>query len=116
MEHSIYTLGNITLPVPIHPYNLLYFVAALMIVMGLTKVLPEITVLPVVIRYLGIPYGITVFLRKKKLDGKNPIKYFKAYIIYLIETGMYFEHFKGHSDKVNTYKIDGFCSIQYHRH
>lgn len=116
LEHSIYSLGNVILPVPIHPYNLLYFALSLAVVMMLCNVLPMLNLFPLIFRYIGFPYAITVFLRKKKLDGKSPIKYFIAYLKYqLMERGRYFERFKGFPDRAVTCKLEWICSMRYHR-
>lgn len=116
IEHRIYSIGNINLPVPVQPYNALYFVLSCGFVVALCRLLPIISLLPGVIRYFVFPYAITVFLRKKKLDGKNPIKYFIAYIKYqLFERGRYFEHFKSFSDRATTYQLKWICSVKYHK-
>lgn len=116
LEHSIYSLGNINLPVPVHPYNLLYFAGALAFVMLLCKIFPLLCLLPVILRYLALPYGITIFLRKKKLDGKSPVKYLLAYIKYeFFERGRYFERFNGFSDRTEVYPMEWICSTKYHK-
>lgn len=116
LEHSIYSLGNINLPVPIHPYDLLYFVGTLVFIVLLCKVIPVLSLFPVIIRYILTPYGLTTFLRKKKLDGKNPLKYFIAYAkYYLFEKGQYFERFRRFTDRVDLERLSWICSVKYHR-
>lgn len=116
MEHSIYTLGNVNLPVPIHPNNAIYFIGSFFFLMLIGKILPVINLLPVIVRYVIIPYALTFFLRKKKLDGKNPIRYFVGYIRYqLYENGKYFERFKVYSDYANIEKMNWICSVRYHK-
>lgn len=95
IEHKIYSFQNITLPVPINPVDLLYFCSSAFFVFIVGKIIPPITVVPVVLRLLALPYGITKFLTKKKLDGKNPIKFFIGYIYFVfIEKNSYIEKFK----------------------
>lgn len=116
IEHSIYSVGNINLPVPVQPSNLLYFCGTFAIMALLCKLFPVLYSLPFVLRVFAIPYGITVFLRKKKLDGKNPIKYLIAWIKYeLFENGKYFERFEGFSDRSEQKQINWLCSMKYHR-
>lgn len=116
LEHSIYSIGNVNLPIPVHPYDVLYFVIALVLVTMLGRFLQAFNLLPGIIRYFIFPYLISVFLRKKKLDGKSPIKYFIAYIKYqLCEQGRYFEHFKSFPDRATTYQLKWICSAKYHK-
>ncbi len=83
VKKKIYTFYNIVLPVPIDPVELLYFLIGVAFVWIIGLFIPVIASMPLVIRILAIPYGITSFLTKKKLDGKNPVKYAMDGIQYL---------------------------------
>lgn len=111
-EKKIYSISNIPLPMPVNPYDLLYFVgfALLMVVLG--KIIPAITAIPVVLRFVAFPYIITTYLMKKKVDGKNPIKYFAGCIRYFfMERGSYLQTFKRHPDRKEKLSIKWNCSM-----
>ena len=70
VEKKIYSLGNIHLPVPIKPMELLYYAAVLGIVLLLDSMIPVLQPVPWIIKYLIVPFFIVKFLLKKKFDGK----------------------------------------------
>ena len=83
VEKRIYAIQNLVLPVPIDPWQLLYFGitwAAINLTFG---ALPGFSSIPVVIRSILIPYLISKFLLTKKLDGKNPIRYMIGIVMFL---------------------------------
>lgn len=112
VEKKIYSFGNIVLPAPINPYDLLYFFVFAVGVAVLGKLIPVITAVPIIIRFCVIPYFAARFVQKKKLDGKNPIKYFFGYLKYtFLDKGTYIEHFNKNLDKKEKeIKIDWICS------
>lgn len=112
VEKKIYAFGNIVLPVPIRPYDLLYFILFLFTMIFLSNIFTIITNIPIMIRLGLIPYFLARFVQKKKLDGKNPIKYFFGYLKYIfLDKGTYIEHFKKNPDKKEQkIKIDWVCS------
>ena len=95
VEKRIYAIQNLVLPVPIDPWQLLYFGitwAAINLTFG---ALPGFSSIPVVIRSILIPYLISKFLLTKKLDGKNPIRYMIGIVMFLFcEQDKALEHFK----------------------
>lgn len=111
VEKKIYSISNIPLPRPINPFDLLSFVGAALFMLILGFIIPVTAKLPEVIRFIGIPYGITNYLMKKKLDGKNPIKYFIGCIRYLLTMkGNYLQAFKNHADKKEKLTMSWNCS------
>lgn len=111
VEKKIYSISNIPLPRPINPFDLLGFIgtALFMLIMGL--IIPVTANIPAVIRFIGIPYGITNYLMKKKLDGKNPIKYFAGCIRYWITTkGNFIQAFRNHQEKKENVTLTWNCS------
>lgn len=115
-EKKVYALGNIILPVPVAIYDALYFVITLLVMLAIGNIIPITEHIPFVFR-IAIPIGITKFLRKKKLDGKNPIKYLWSYLIYiLIDKYSYIERFNLHPvRKKEEYKINWNCSYAYEK-
>ena len=95
VEKRIYAIQNLVLPVPIDPWQLLYFGitwAAINLTFG---ALPGFSSIPVFIRSILIPYLISKFLLTKKLDGKNPIRYMIGIVMFLFcEQDKALEHFK----------------------
>lgn len=92
VEKRIYAIQNLVLPVPIDPWQLLYFGitwAAINLTFG---ALPGFSSIPVVIRSILIPYLISKFLLTKKLDGKNPIRCIVMFLF--CEQDQALEHFK----------------------
>ncbi len=100
VEKKIYTISNISLPRPINPFDLLAFSGVVLFMLFLGRVLPFIASIPTVIRYIAIPYMVASYLTKKKLDGKNPIKYFTGCMVYfLLLKGTYIQQFKKYPEK-----------------
>ncbi len=94
VEKKIYAISRFSLPRPISPYDLLAFAGVVLCMMLFSKLIPLLAVMPVIIRYIGIPYAIVAYLTKKKLDGKNPLKYFSGCILYFFTVrGTYLQLF-----------------------
>lgn len=112
VKKKIYSIQNFVLPVPIDPFQILYFSCAFIFIVILGNILPFIKLIPTVIRCIAIPYGITTFLMKKKLDGKNPIKFFIGLMVYVfVERNSYYERFKRGIRKRNSnMKLNWNCS------
>lgn len=92
LDNKIYSFMNYKLPAALDLRQILYFSVVLLVMLGLSK-FPPIARLPWVLRFLVAPYAIGNFLLKKKLDGKNPIRYFLGWVRYLTQRGQYLEHF-----------------------
>lgn len=111
-EKKIYNIMNWNLPSPINPYDLATFIGILMAELMAGNVLPFIGRMPFVLKYLVIPYLGTYILRRKKLDGKNPISYFfGALWYYLFTAGTYVEGWKRRRDKTKKIKLDWYYSV-----
>lgn len=111
VEKKIYALFNLVLPAPLNPYLILIFILLLGIIMLLERSLPFLTGIPVVIRYLVLPFGGARYLMKKKLDGKNPLKYLLGLLFYLLfEKGRYVEKFKLYPKRHENILIEWTCS------
>lgn len=110
-QKKIYAIQNFVLPVPIDPWQLLYFGGTWFVCSIIFGIIPGFHHIPVIIRSMMIPYFISKFLMTKKLDGKNPLRYAWGMIIHLFrERGKRIERFKMqplHSGKI---KINWNCS------
>lgn len=82
-DRKIYALDSVRLPFPINPGDAIYFIIGLLITSILLKLLPFLNVIPFILRYSLLPYGLMKFLTKKKFDGKLPHMFLKGYMDYL---------------------------------
>ena len=111
IEKKIYTIQNIVLPIPIDPWELLYFGATWVVCNVIFGLLPGVSNIPVMIRSIMLPFAISKFLMTKKLDGKNPLRYMLGVITFLfVEQGKSVEFFQTTPDKEATIKLTWNCS------
>ena len=111
IEKKIYAIQNIVLPIPIDPWELLYFGATWVVCNVIFGLLPGVSNIPVMIRSIMLPFAISKFLMTKKLDGKNPLRYMLGVITFLfVEQGKSVEFFQTTPDKEATIKVTWNCS------
>ena len=111
IEKKIYAIQNIVLPIPIDPWELLYFGATWVVCNVIFGLLPGVSNIPVMIRSIMLPFAISKFLMTKKLDGKNPLRYMLGFITFLfVEQGKSVEFFQTTPDKEATIKLTWNCS------
>ena len=111
IEKKIYAIQNIVLPIPIDPWELLYFGATWVVCNVIFGLLPRVSNIPVMIRSIMLPFAISKFLMTKKLDGKNPLRYMLGVITFLfVEQGKSVEFFQTTPDKEATIKLTWNCS------
>lgn len=111
-EKKIYSIGNINLPAPLNPYDLLAFGGLAGCMFLLSLCIPMLNRINSIVRYIIFPCLATSFFRKKKLDGKNPVKYFAGYLRYLFTTkGTFRQLFQKYPDKPQKISIHWDCSM-----
>ena len=111
IEKKIYAIQNIVLPIPIDPWELLYFGATWVVCNVIFGLLPGVSNIPVMIRSIMLPFAISKFLMTKKLDGKNPLRNMLGVITFLfVEQGKSVEFFQTTPDKEATIKLTWNCS------
>lgn len=111
IEKKIYAIQNMILPVPIDPWQLLYFGGTWLVCNIIFGAIPGFNNIPVILRSILLPFFISKFLMSKKLDGKNPIRYALGIIIFLFtEQGNVLEHFKFCSQRNQNVKLAWNCS------
>ena len=111
VEKKVYALFDVILPAPINPYTIIVFVLVLLGFMGMERLIPVLSKIPTILRYMVFPYLSAQYLMKKKLDGKNPLKYLLGIILYLItERGFYIEKFTKYPLMEETIKVSWKCS------
>ncbi|MCL1995514.1 MAG: conjugal transfer protein [Defluviitaleaceae bacterium] len=91
IEQKIYAIFNFVLPVPIYPRELLYFIGLLLLMFMFGGIFAPIQAIPAILRFFAIPFLLTKLLTKKKLDGKNPLKFFIGYVKFLFAKNQYYE-------------------------
>lgn len=94
IEKKIYSVQNITLPLPVNPYDFLEFLAVVLLMNLLNRFIPFLWQVPSVLKYLLLPFVIVRYLMKLKLDGKNPVRYMAGLVPWLLTRHGYTEHFQ----------------------
>ncbi len=116
VEKKIYNIGNIVFPVPVDLWSAVYFAASAFAVYILQKIFPVIMAVPVLVRLGMLPYGIMYVMRRTKVDGKNPVKYFAGYSMYLLcDRYSYLERFNRYTGNKERLILDWNCSAAYCR-
>lgn len=111
VEKKVYALFDVILPAPINPYTIVVFILVLLVFMGLERLIPFLSNIPVILRYMVLPYLSAQYLMKKKLDGKNPLKFVLGIMLYLVtEHSFYIERFTKYPAAEETIKINWKCS------
>lgn len=111
VQKKIYAIQNFVLPVPIDPWQLLYFGMTWFVCSIIFGTIPGLKIIPAMIRNIIFPYFISKFLMTKKLDGKNPLRYAIGLIVYLfVEHGKSMERFQMQSIRNKVIKINWNCS------
>ena len=114
VEKKIYNAGNIRLPVPVEMWSAICFAGTAFGMYILQKIFPGLLQVPVVVRLGVVPYGFMYFMRRVKLDGKNPIRYFVDFFRYLLcDRHCYLEHFARHGKGRERIALDWSCSMAY---
>ena len=72
------------LPFPITFSQMAWFVACEFAVLALGELPPLSMIDGALLKYFGIPVGITWFMSQKTWDGKKPFSFVKSYTAYLL--------------------------------
>lgn len=84
VEKVIYAINDLNLPFPVTFHQMAWFIVSLFIVMLLGDVPPLSFIDAVLVKYIGIPAGITWFMSQKTFDGKKPYNFIKTVFAYAI--------------------------------
>ena len=84
VEKVIYAISDMNLPFPVTFTQMAWFIATLLFVMFFAYVPPLSFIDSVLLKYVGIPVGITWFMSQKTFDGKRPYSFIKSVFLYLI--------------------------------
>lgn len=83
VEKVIYAINDFRLPFPVTFNQMTWFVLSLLLVMLLGSLPPLSLIDGVLLKYVGIPVGLTWFMSQKTFDGKKPYRFLKALLSYL---------------------------------
>lgn len=84
VEKVIYAISDMRLPFPITFSQMAWFVACEFAVLALGELPPLSMIDGALLKYFGIPAGITWFMSQKTWDGKKPFSFVKSYTAYLL--------------------------------
>lgn len=84
VEKVVYAINDFMLPFPITYTQMAWFVMSLLVIIMLGDIPPLSLIDGVLVKYIGLPVGITWFMSQKTFDGKKPFSYMKSLISYVI--------------------------------
>lgn len=84
VEKVIYALGDLRLPFPVTFSQMAWFVACELAMLALGELPPLSMIEGALLKYVGIPAGVTWFMSQKTWDGKKPFRFVKSYTAYLL--------------------------------
>ena len=82
IEKVIYAINDFRLPFPVTFTQMTWFVLSLFVIMLLSNVPPLSFIEGVLLKYVGLPIGLTWFMSKKTFDGKKPYGFIKSAVTY----------------------------------
>ena len=83
VEKVIYAINDFQLPFPVTFTQMAWFVCSLLLVL-LAHVPPLSQIHGVLLKYVGLPVGLTWFMSQKTFDGKKPYGFLKSVLTYLL--------------------------------
>ncbi|WP_010097511.1 conjugal transfer protein [Ornithinibacillus scapharcae] len=86
VEKVIYAINDFRLPFPVTFNQMSWFVLSLLVVMLLGNLPPLSLIDGALLKYVGIPVGLTWFMSQKTFDGKKPYSFLKSVLTYLFRT------------------------------
>ena len=82
VEKVIYAINDFRLPFPVTFNQMSWFVLSLLVVMLLGNLPPLSLIDDALLKYVGIPVGLTWFMSQKTFDGKKPYSFLKSALTY----------------------------------
>lgn len=84
VEKVIYAINDFQLPFPVTFTQMAWFVCSLLLVVLFANVPPLSLIQGVLLKYVGLPVGLTWFMSQKTFDGKKPYGFLKSVFFYLL--------------------------------
>ncbi|HGM4082876.1 TPA: conjugal transfer protein [Listeria monocytogenes] len=103
VEKVIYAINDLQLPFPVTFTQMTWFVFSLLFIVLFGSIPPLSFINGALLKYLGIPVGITWFMSQKTFDGKKPYGFLKSIITYFLRAKTTYagKAVKLHSQKLN---------------
>lgn len=86
VEKVIYAINDLQLPFPITFTQMTWFIVSLFVVILFSNVPPLSLIDGALLKYIGLPVGLTWFMSQKTFDGKKPYGFLKSVITYALRT------------------------------
>ena len=84
VEKVIYAINDMPLPFPITFSQMAWFVACELAMLALGELPPLSMIDGALLKYFGIPVGLTWFMSQKTFDGKKPYSFLKSQITFAL--------------------------------
>ncbi|MBC1645831.1 conjugal transfer protein [Listeria welshimeri] len=86
VEKVIYAINDLQLPFPITFTQMTWFVVSLLAVILFGNLPPLSMIEGALLKYVGIPVGLTWFMSQKTFDGKKPYGFLKSVCSYAVRS------------------------------
>lgn len=83
LERVIYQIEGVNLPFAITMQQMMFFAGCILVMAFLSKILPGLSRVGAVARYLILPAFVTWFLTRQRLDGKAPHRWVWKMLLFL---------------------------------
>ena len=103
VEKVIYAINDFRLPFPVTFNQMSWFVLSLLVVMLLGNLPPLSLINGALLKYVGIPVGLTWFMSQKTFDGKKPYSFLKSVLTYWFRPNV---TYAGKSVKLQRMKVN----------
>ncbi len=84
VEKVIYAINDLRLPFPVSFTQMTWFICSLLFVILFANLPPLSFVHGALLKYFGIPAGLTWFMSQKTFDGKKPLSFMQSVITYFL--------------------------------
>lgn len=94
VEKVIYAINDFKLPFPVTFSQMAWFVGSLFFVIFLSHIPPLSLIEGTLLKYIGIPVGLTWFMSRKTFDGKKPYRFIQSMLLYFVRSKLTYAHKK----------------------
>ncbi|MCO8288892.1 conjugal transfer protein [Tetragenococcus halophilus] len=101
VEKVIYAINDFKLPFPVTFSQMAWFVGSLFFVIFLSHIPPLSLIEGALLKYIGIPVGLTWFMSRKTFDGKKPYRFIQSVLLYFVRSKLTYAHKKVNFQKEN---------------
>lgn len=108
VEKVIYAINDLQLPFPVTFTQMTWFVVSLFLVILFGNLPPLSMIDGALLKYVGIPVGLTWFMSQKTFDGKKPYGFLKSIITYMVKPKV---TYAGKAVKLHKQRLDETITI-----